>query len=617
MLMQRTRPSFFASARAWLASTPVEHRLVCLVLVLLWVMAYASALVILDTARDLHFALESARGNVPALGPVINSRSYLSPIWFLTLAPVMALTRSATVTLAFVGLLSALKFPLAYVFGSRWRDRDLGFCLMLAVAWPSWNASMVVLPTHTALTEASVLALLLAYLMLYRGGSVFIWLAVGVLHALAMHAHPTTLVLILLAPVVAWVRLRDSARANATRLGEFASMAAGALLAWLPQLVTWYSAPATSTSLVAAIDSNVWQGVSVLVTRIGNLTFATLVKGPAEVLAWTQSTAFILLGAAVLIGAALCALIGHVRERGREWRIIWMLIFAYLGFTTIMVMVRSYTPAYMTALLSLGLAPLLALGWRSAGRFGRWLAVGSALLVPLSILMLAAQGYASFNTSRFMNVESSDTRRLQIGYLPAWALERLNRRLCETQGSLAIHGYLAALQDAALGFGHRLTCEGREAPQLAGKGVPGTRHFLSVPPDLARELALTDAHSWKLIELEPEDVLAPDEHIVPGDPNRYPPHDFITSAAVPHRLAFNSKPQRRLIITTVLPYGATTIDAVRANGASARLVTTRNITHVYECAQCQPGAPISWELDVSSSDIGSLDVVAIPVAGGG
>ncbi|MCI1730711.1 MAG: hypothetical protein LKM32_15425 [Chiayiivirga sp.] len=193
--------STITTARGALATpAPVASNALAVVLIATLMLAcllpYPFTTIILDAARDLVFAARIAQGELhPLQGPVINASAHLGPIWFYLLAPALAATKSTAAALALVGVLDALKFPLAYAIGQRVGGRSMGQFLALAMGFPNWSLGAVLLVTHTSLVQTTVLAAVLCAMRVQERDTPGRWATLGLALGLALHAHPATIVL--------------------------------------------------------------------------------------------------------------------------------------------------------------------------------------------------------------------------------------------------------------------------------------------------------------------------------------------------------------------------------------------------------------------------------------
>jgi hypothetical protein len=167
------------------------------ILSLLYALPYHSSEFPEDAVRDLLAAEQIARSHaLPSAGPNFFGGAFaFGPVWFYVLALPSLFGASFAVSAIYVGLIAALKLPLAFRVGSLIADRWLGWCLVAAICWPGaqtfqwiwWSTPNVV---ETCLWGGALCTLraLRDRTHQYRW-----WIASFLLLSLAVHAHPTAL----------------------------------------------------------------------------------------------------------------------------------------------------------------------------------------------------------------------------------------------------------------------------------------------------------------------------------------------------------------------------------------------------------------------------------------
>jgi hypothetical protein len=188
-----------------------------------------------DTVRDIHAALSIADGSLVAV-----DRAGAGV--FCASRPRVVLSAGARRRVEFVmarrgvvrRCLAGLKFPLAYRLGSAVADWRYGLLFAVALLLPGWQHLEAMLVTHTSVVETAALAylLLLRRYLLQPGSGAH--LRLGLCFGLALHAHPTAVVLLPLSALGAW---RFASRACLARCSTCVC-APGALLPFIPYLCT-------------------------------------------------------------------------------------------------------------------------------------------------------------------------------------------------------------------------------------------------------------------------------------------------------------------------------------------------------------------------------------------
>lgn len=487
----------------------------------LFLASFASVLfglAVIDTDRDLANATAIALGvEWPWRGPRIGGIWSVGPVWFYLLSLPLMVVRHFGALLFALALFSALKVPLAAWLGRRLFGEPAGLALAALVCLPGWWWVGNLASSHASTTESAVLATLLAVwhcraAATTRGRLLWSGLA-GLLFCLALHAHPTTIVL---APLLA-VLLASTWRRLPASLGAF--LVAGTL-PLLPVLILELR---RDTAQMAATAIH-WAQLDVLAQLrnlpehvlgllFGGQTFAdTLLQSrdrPLPLL-WLQS-----------LGLWVLALWGALRSRRHgDTRWLWLCIYLLLALALI-VMLRSFVAPWMVYTLLPIVALLQLNGMRQmaprAFRAGAWAVAVLALLgllMQLQLMLRAQhQGELWVVRNRAVNVAAHAAAPGSFrSHLALFDLTRLVRRLCREDMPWRLHGELAALVHMGGGAATALTCT-TPPPTLAGQG-PGVS-LIGLPLGLLeRELgppsgAMRRFAGFALIE--PRAVLGPAE----------------------------------------------------------------------------------------------------------
>src|SRR5258708_2083812 len=109
-----------------------------------------------DLARDLYHGYRITVGDeFPLRGPLIGDSWHLGPAWYYLLAIALLVFHSITGAVASVGLLAALKFPLAWRLGREWVDARFGLTWAILLALPGIVAFESIWVAHPSLTAAA------------------------------------------------------------------------------------------------------------------------------------------------------------------------------------------------------------------------------------------------------------------------------------------------------------------------------------------------------------------------------------------------------------------------------------------------------------------------------
>ncbi len=170
------------------------------ILTLLNSFVYLFSFIIVDSARDLSKAIAIANfSDFPALGPDIGGFAHVGPAWFYFLA-LPAFTHSIIIVALWVGLFASLKLIFAYKLGSQMLDKKFALLWVCALFLPGWHTIDSFVLLHTNLVQSLTL---LYFLMLYnfhQKQNVKYFFASLLVLSLAIHAHPTSLLLGMVLP---------------------------------------------------------------------------------------------------------------------------------------------------------------------------------------------------------------------------------------------------------------------------------------------------------------------------------------------------------------------------------------------------------------------------------
>lgn len=115
--------NLYSSSKAINAETqsyPWPHKALLALLIILGSLIMLSSAAVFDTARDVYYAWQIASGSgYPMEGPVFSGILHCGPLWFYILSLPLFFTSSWAVLSMWVGLLTGLKYLLAYACGVR------------------------------------------------------------------------------------------------------------------------------------------------------------------------------------------------------------------------------------------------------------------------------------------------------------------------------------------------------------------------------------------------------------------------------------------------------------------------------------------------------------------
>jgi hypothetical protein len=560
-------------------------------LMLVHVLAYPWSTVIVDSARDLYWATQIADGGEwPLRGPVIYYLGNLSPLWYFVLAPVVAATHSQTAVAVFIGLLAALKFPLAFVLGRELGGRRLGLVFAALLALPSWSIVQLMVATHTNLVETLVLlfGLCLTRWVKFDDGR---WLAAsGLVFGLALNAHPTTALLALPAAAL-WL---TQARA---RRPMWASLALGTLLALLPFVPVLIAEWREGWPLITKLGTYAGErtGTLSLERYLGTLDGAVL--GGIRMVAehWVGSAArwplWIGFGAVTALG--LLGLPFAVHDARRRVLVL-VLLPLVLAIPAMLAASRPGVVAYMLFHWQALFALLLAFGvarWlhgRNGARRAHGIAALALLLsasTSLALIGRAEQGLIRMPITELGLLERHDLPVEGVALLPVYRADRLGAALCGADKPQVFHADLALLVESMLIRSARWRCAAPPVRVIGGADEREADHWIGLPPRVMQELGI-DATArlggWPLARAQR--VVAPAASQAIPEGTLYPPRT-VASAEREVSLRFTTAGGARLIVANPITHVAV-LRELRAE-ADGKPITGTALTNVSTLLSCQ------------------------------
>lgn len=585
------------------ALAPVDIAVVGL-LWLVYLLPFTQALPFIDGVRDMQFALDIAHGDAfPLVGPVFGNRFHLGPVFYYVQALPLLIGLPIAAVPCFLGLLAGAKFALAYGFGRDWIDRRYGLLFAAALALPGWSGMDFLNTTSPLLLPSLLLVACWCALRFARAVRASALLGCALAISLAIHAHPSAVVVGWVAVVVcAWRVARER------RWGLLAGAIGVGLLPLLPAMVavvqTGPSAVLSDALTVTvpgsghsfrgwldAVHGFALGGPLTTLRTLGSADFGTA-------LAW------ITLGVTV---AGLLLLLTRVSDDRRASALALLL----LGVGMAVFAARINTPWYFVQSLTLMCAAAVAYGWhcwRPGLRF--WVATAAILALSQGLLVHAhlARGEGNFASIELMDIRRAGGERGAA--LSPWISVRhwssLAALLCADPGrSLALHGALARAVDDQGALSARALC----SPDHLQLGGVAERHWVGLPRALWSALQWSPQGKIGSIGLfPPATVLSTQGHRI-ADPRRYPLRATLGGDPESTVLRFTTTGDALLVVGSLSPALAFwRVDEVRADGMPIAPVYEDSSLHGY---RVQRGENVHWSLHISASALEWVDIVVV------
>lgn len=575
--------------------------------------SFMNAALVTDSGRDIANAWAIANGSsLPLTGPEIYGTWRLGPIWFYLLAVPFLFGGSLTTLALWVGLLASLKVPLAYFVAHRLYGRPAGIALASLVALPGWSSAGALVIAHTAVIESAVFSVLWVGLWIRQRPDIGRLVLGGLMLGLAMHAHPTAVV------VAPWLVGAAWSRVPGSRLRKAAAAAGvGFLLPWLPMLydeaLSGWPQIGASQAYVAGIG---WgeRLASVPAVAHGLISGWTPLLAGFLLPAWPHAkTALAVAGSLALLLAAL----GAVKALWLKRRCVLILLVQLLGALLLVCMLRLGPPVYML----FAVFPLAALAtlacWRELlpdrafGRFS-WLllAVSMSLLVAVVLhrSTLLEQGTLPLPGSSLADVRTPiDTDVPGRFWLAVSQQEGAVARLCGADS--VVHGELASVLALGAGVAAERACGEGDTPRLAGR--EGALHLAGLPvahADVLGVAGTTATKGWLLTRATR--VLHPDSGTPMKANIRYLVDEYRDRTRLPPPEPIELSvmcPPHALLVANNLDIGLNTLAVnVMLDGVAIAPALTSISASYFDC-----GTGGRAQVHVDSSNSGAADLFLI------
>lgn len=570
---------------------------------------------VVDTARDVYYAWQIASGSsFPLEGPHLGAVVHGSPVWFYLLAVPLVFTPNWVVLSLWVGLLTSLKYALAWACGSRLGDRNLGLAWAALLALPDWSSLNYLIFSHTNLVETAVLLSFYCLIRWQQGDQRWFYgmcLALG----LGIHAHPTVyaagvvalpfVVLALWRRQLGWGRLAVGALVAVAPLLPY--VISQALQQW-PDLQTgkgYFASQPLSHNLAGFFD--------VLV--------GAFVDGPAVALRYVLGLhgAALWLGYAVLAGVlgGGLALALFAMLRSRRSGLGMQLLLATLVFVAAVALIRNVTPFYMTLAIYPAYYGLIAWGWwRASGRRGVF---ASRLLAGCALLSLAGFAAATLGMGRsghlvlpprpLMDVRTHAlNEQHDVIYYPAWGRGRLGEFICSRKQPLYLHGFASLILEQSYALEARMRCAA-DRIYLGGQGEG--EHYIGVSRRDAGRIGIGPGETMGSMQVyEAEQIVAPAATIPVPAGDVYPPrpyYDAGESRSV--TFEFRTGTGEILAITNLYHFWMPYSFSATLNGEPAEPSVQNTFDAYFACGVCAPGEVQNWSVTITAPRPEFVEVV--------
>jgi hypothetical protein len=597
--------------------TPVQvswpHRSIIGLLIVLGCLVMVNTSSVVDTARDVYNAWQIASGShFPLEGPHVGAVFHGGPVWFYMLAIPLVITPSWIVLNLWVGLLTSLKFVLAYACGTRLLNRQFGLAWACLLALPDWTAVNYLIFSHTNLVQTMLLLSLYSLVRWQQGtGRWFLVLCLAL--GLGIHAHPTVYAAGLIAlPFV----FRSLVR---RQLSGWLLLGGGLVFAvpLVPYLISqqlqhW---PDLQTGAGYFQSQPLWMNL----LGFFDVMQGALLDGPVVALRHVlglQGPGFFLAAAVmgvIIAGGLGLALIAIVRRD--PGRLGLGLLVSTLVCIAAVALIRDVTPFYQAFVIYPPFYGLVAWGWcRGTGGFSRplW------FLVPVSLVSLCGFFIATLQMGRDGALQIPQTSLMDIQthqvseftdtiYYPGWGRQQLGSFICSEQHPLTFHGFASLTLEQSYALEARMRCD-TEAIFMGGQGAG--KHYLGISHRDAGELGVPSGLSLGSMALfEVEQVIAPAEPMKIPRGDIYPPRPYVWNDQVEATIRFQAGAEEVLAITNLYHYWMPYSFSVSLNGRAVDPVFRSMVNAYFACMGCEPGAVQRWSVTIKAPKPDLVEIV--------
>lgn len=568
----------------------------------------------LDLARDLLVAHEIVANQVHLmLGPPLAGLFNLGPIWYYLLALFQALGAGVAGSVALLLLLASTRFWLVYRAGELWQGRSTGLIWAALLLIPSWTSLELFLVQHPVLTTTLMAMVMLFGLRFVRTGRSLDLALIGLSFSLALHAHPSTLVMGLLPlgfVVLGWIE-------HGPRWSGLAVAGLLALLPFAPMLIDlhqsgWpllenlqaYNAARQDAALLASLMALTWALTG------GGLHYwlDQIVSAPALV-AWVASL--------TLLTVCLLGLAGSVKRAVAGDRIALLLLISLLSGLIGLALIRDVHPYYMLAPVHVVLCGLVAGGLTAWSPIALSRQAMPATVCALALIAWLPSAFALVSHQRagswpfallpLFDVKAKALEHAPHPFLSAAGTRRSGRWLCRHPG-VNIHGPYALSLLHSYGIEARLACGAADihlgAPNSASDNRPAlvglTASFLAQ----TQRDGLASAGLYELLPIQ--QVLGQAEPIALAELRRYPPLPPDFETATLQRLPLADFGGQYLLLTNLgFALGPTPLPELQCQSETVEPLARDNISWLWRVPDCPEVAML--EIDLANPS--RLDIV--------
>jgi len=575
-------------------------------LYLLYCLPFVYALPFVDGIRDMGIALGIARGeNFPLIGPVFASRFHLGPVWYYVQSVPLTLGMPVAYLPVFMGILAGSKYYLAFSLGKELLNRRFGLFFATTLALPGWSGIDFLNTTTPMLVPALVLLCFWSAARYRSTGHPAQLIAVAAASSLAVHAHPSSIVLIII-PLYACA-------ANVIQYRRWRLALAAIVVGLLPLLPAVIAVHQSGWSSVLPMGSTVVvEGSGHSLAGWTDAIMGFVLGGPLTTLAvlgWELAGSWLAYGTLCLASIGIAITLVHcvAGDRRAILLVLNLVLTAALVFSA-----RPNTPWYFMHVLTLSYCACVAYGWVVSKL--NFVIIAALVGVLASTQTVGILRHLGLGEGHFP-VEVLDVRNARgvrgpsLGpWLSTHDWSELSMSLCSFPGDLSLHGALATIVDDQGSLAMRWACPERR-PILGGNTDV---NLVGLPRSLYRQLTQRpEVVIGSLGIYRAQTVFSTTQQAV-SDPRVYPIRPEPNHPATTRAWRISVQAGSVLIVSKMTP-GITLID-IQASLNERRLTPIYKDVFLSAFSPPRSNDPQEIELLITTNDQNWINIVSIDSA---
>ncbi|MEO5692835.1 MAG: hypothetical protein ABIQ72_06895 [Usitatibacter sp.] len=568
-----------------------------------------------DTADELMRAFEIRNAIAyPLEGPPLGNVLHVGPVWFYLTALPLWLHQSWLAVAIFIGAICGLKFPLAYLCGSKLLDRRFGLLWAVALTLPTWNTVEQLVFLNPNASSAAILAILALALHTKRCKFPVVLFGIsGLAAGLAFHVHPTTL------PSLIFVAIAFHFYCpRALKVKAVAAFGIGCSIPFLP-----YIASQVSNSFAD------WTAATGYVKD--QVSLANAANAPAILLGYLYGGPHLILqyiakwpawaAASVGIVVIVLSVVAGVMTTARVRRLFVSMCIALATFAVFIAILRPTTPVQFAWTLAPASAALVALGlWALFRRWEAFFTPGIAIVLAISVSAMFGMATIVRSGEGRLPHTLLDIKEMTPEYdfrdvwFPAHAHAQLGKQLCSMNQLTSVHGHLAYVIDKDIGLDALFACNRRANAVLAASQSD-------------RRLAGMTRAFWRAVDMEPKcwtGSLGITDEVRAIDPGNgigvavgdtYLPRRPTGHARSRKQFRFEAKIGDAVLLTNVLgDYEHFRILTAEVNDVPLDARASNRLSALFLASAATDAASRRWHLVVETTYPDAVDVIVVTTA---